>query len=309
MRRGRGRARASGRHRGRRPAARRGRAGPRRRSPGQMSAEEGQIRIGHRIDARPDQVAALGPKPQEAPRKGTIRGSLGAPAATASLSDQAPAQRSTNPASVRPHRMQDSDPAGAGGQRGHPAPRDDRAAGALDVTGEGSGHLREVDHAGFRGVGARSRGRANSISAISSASPVPGPAPDWHGCDARARSARQLGFAGCNDQLPVRRASIPRLLAILVEQRAPSTHSRGLERSWRVDPGVDHAARVGRLVSGEPAPARARRGSHRGVRRAARARPPARGCRRRSRRCLRSAGLGHRADRMTGLGSGRWPFR
>ena len=51
-------ARRAGRRRGRRPSARSARAAPRRRSAGQVHAEEGQVGVGHGVDVRAHEVAA-----------------------------------------------------------------------------------------------------------------------------------------------------------------------------------------------------------------------------------------------------------
>src|SRR5204862_6672390 len=64
---------------------------------------------------------------------------------------------------------------------------------------------------------------------------------------------RQLAFVRGDDQLALSSRLDPPLVAIGVEPSGAVHTEPCLERARRVvDPGVDHAARMGRLVRGEP---------------------------------------------------------
>ena len=247
-----------------------------------------------RSGRKPQVGAAEGDDPRLCRRPGGDRQSVG-PGARAG--DREPASVGRVGARRRSRRRR--------GQPGDPAAGGDRAAGALDVTGEGFGHRREVDHPGLRGVERREAARVRlDLSDLIGADPpqarhAVGAAPPLELVE-----PGQLGsLSVATISFPLRRASIP----------APRSRRRGvpgaldaepgLERARRVvDPGVDHPARVGRSGGRRAAaPARARKGSSPGAERVARGRRPARRSRRRPRRCRMSrGGSATPADPMSG---------
>ena len=278
--------------------------------PGQVHAEEGEVGVGHRVDAGPDQVAALGTQPQVgAPEGNDAR--LGRRAA----GDREPVRPGARAADAaarawsRRARGRSRSPRPAASEPATPHPVDDAARRAAQLGGEARRHLGEVDDAGLGRVQRpRSRPRA-----------------------ARSRAARRARSGAARDPVlasraaPARRApaSSPSSVAtITLPLRSPRSRARrstrrararphaepGLQRARPVvDPRVDHAAGPAGLVR-RRSPARARAPRPACRRGAAAARGPWRGRRsprrRRRRRTQRAAPppIGH-----SGSPAGRYP--
>ena len=204
-----------------------------------MGAEEGQVRIGDRIDAGAHQLAALGPQLQVAaaegddPRLGRARRP-----STASRSAQAPAQRTAKPASsvAPPVRAGDSSSPSPGAQSPvtsapvstvPPAARTSSAKAAATArksTTPVLGRVQRRDAPRVRldlGDLVRARGGA-------------GRGPRSRAAALELVEARQLVLGGGDDQLAVAARLDPALVAVGVELARALDAEPRLERAGRV---------------------------------------------------------------------------
>ena len=233
--------------------------GPIRTSPSirlrQVDAEERQRGVGHRVDQRPDQVAAGRDQPQVGAAEGDDAGiGVGARAHREAVR---PGPRAADGVAGLgdPLGVVDRQRARAGAEPLHLAAGRDRAAALEQVRGVGAGDGAEVDDPGPRrvqagdpgGVRLDARGsRRRRASAARRPRSRRRVAPALRGRGARAASVATIS-------LPQRSKGISGCFAVLVEQRGAAHAELGLQRARRVvDPGVDDARVVAGLVGRRP---------------------------------------------------------
>ena len=256
--------------------------------PGQVAAQERQVGIRHRVDAGAHQLAPLRPQAQVAAAEGHDSRLLGGTRRDRQpVGPGAGAADRRSPPRSSPRSWRDGDALAVRGERMDSGSRADGCPGSLDVRCVGGRDLREVDDPGLGRVERRhAAGVRLDLGDLAAVNPAQARDLVLATPALQLVESRQLGLVRGDDQLAVAARLDPALVAVGVEQPRALDAEPRLERARGVvDAGVDHPARVRGLVGGESGPrAPARRVWNPGDGSAARGRPRARGCRRRSRR-------------------------
>ena len=237
---------------------------------GQVHAEERQRRVGHRVDQRAHERAALGHQAQVGAAEGhDARIGVGAGRDGQAIGPRAGAEDRVGGLGAAA-RVPEAQRSRGGGDSGDLARGRHRAAGLAHVLGVGARDGCEVDDAGVRRVqpGDPAGVRLELLDAVRVDAPQTR-ARRWRGRGARARpAARARCESVATITLPQRSLRDSPLGAVLVQlARALHAQPRLQRAGLVVDAGVDHARVVaGLMAAHSSARARARRPTRRGLR-------------------------------------------